>query len=427
MRRLLAPLALVPWTGCADTTFSSEQGQLRFETHGLVAGGYRDVSPDLPVLVGTEVCATVCLEIGGRPCDEASIASAAACFAVSAEGPGAIDAGCLTLDGPGEVRWAFTPTGCDDGGPFTVDGVTFRAVDPGDVTGQLVFPNEERVLQGLAEGASADGSFLFTTADAEGLPDHLVPEAGAPVRIVADGTAQLHVGLALADGTPVMWPDTDAQVDVSGAGVVTQSATGAVVTPGSAGGEVSLRTPVATFAAGTWERVSPRRAVQLEVVAVLIHGADGRDAPLGARAIVRDADGAPLFGAPVAWGVEGDALAVNLGDAGASDRAYASFDGVACRRPSEQAGDFEATVAARYRGLDDAVTLAWSVGPFEGTAEALAAADAAWTLPEACVGPLPPATACGCRAADPASGLAAVGIAGLLALRGRGRRRSASR
>lgn len=411
MRSPIWLLLLSP--GCIQTSFPSEEGQLRFETRDLTAGGLRDITPSSPVLVGTAVCADVCvLDVATGECR--TDVPPSACFAPSVAGPGHLDGdGCLVIDDAGDVTWAFDANPCE-AGAFVDDRVTLRGIAPADVQGGWELAMDDFVLDAVAAGASGDGEvFLIPEAD----PATLRAPAGEPLRI-AEGPAWVDVVLRDGEGNAVI-RGVGGTIEADGATVSSaEDGTGAAITPtGRGGGQLRLRTDQGVFPLGTWESAAPVHDLQLVAAG---YTSEGEAGVLGARAVLRDAGGAQVFGGQVAWGVDGP-LAVSVGD----DRGLAVFDQESCIRPSLREGDFQATVQARYGKLEDAVTVTWTLPPLEASAEELAAADADWVAPETCLSPLP-ARGCGCQTGAGGGGLAAA-LAAAAVVRGRGRRRSASR
>jgi MYXO-CTERM domain-containing protein len=420
MRQIFPILILLAATGCANTTFVSDEGQLRFETSGVTAGEITDVDPRAgAVLEGTLFCATVCRE-GNGDCATDTIAFADECFTDTLEGPASFEGTCVRFDAAGDVRWAWEPEACSQSTDHVADGVDFQVVAAADVTARRAFPMDEYVLDAIAASPFEDGS-AWSTGDGE-VPDDLLPADDEPVLWMVDGAADASVAIETPDGRPVIWtvadgaitlvadegPDPDVAPNGSASILVEPSAPG--------GGEILFSVGAEEWSLGRWEAVPERDADSLEIV--VVYGEDAtQKQPLGARAVIRDEDGRPIFGANVDWGVDGGPMAVGVSDEGAGDRSYANLDGAACIRPSEREGTHSAVLQARLGGLSDEVEVTWELAALGYTDEQLAEADATWTPPESCLEPLGPA--CGCATGAPSGALAAL----LAAAVGLGRRR----
>lgn len=400
--RLVPPSLLL--AACGTPHFTSEGGQLSIEAPGLLdleTGG-----ADNPVLAGTTFVPKIGLP-GGAP----EGADIGACFTDSFEGPIAGDRSGLAFLEAGTAVWTFTAVPCaaEDLGFAPVDDrLVVEVVGADDVEGALVATLEEAAEDFVADG-TGHGTF----------PEGWVPAPGEPWRLVAGGTVAVYPRLATVDGgLPVAWQGQGAVVApevLEGPVDVVRFENGTAYVQAAAGAEAGLVLAVGgtEVDAGTVVGVDVSEAASMEVAVLYAVGEEG-DAPFAARAVVRDAEGNPLFGAPVAWSVDG-ALAVAPGGEGLPD--YVSFSD-ACLPPSENYGPRTATLRATLGDLAAELDLAWTPRTEPGD-------DAGWELDPACVvaqvDPLPEddATACACGTAT----LPGATLPGLLAALALARRR----
>lgn len=229
------------------------------------------------------------------------------CFDLSA-GPGAtIDDACMTLDAAGDSSIVMTAKACeltDDNGPELRDDrmpIVAHAIE------DLVLTYEDPILRTIHLELDPGPAAEFSPA----------PErpAGEPLRVVADGSYTVFPQPALAvdpartvaftGGTAralteftldgfVANPDGTAIIDLA----LDQNA------------RIALDLPAGTLTGDEIRGVDPALAVSMELVVGYqkCHDcASGYGAPSHAIAIVRDADGGRLFGAPVEFSIDGKA------------------------------------------------------------------------------------------------------------------------
>lgn len=391
MTRALPAFGLLV-TGCTATTFPSEDGQLTFQHRGVTSDEFVDVGPG-PILEGTVLCATVCRSAStdALGCTDNGIIETAACFDPAAEGSGSLDAdGCFVADAPGEAAWRFDPVACTtaDGFVPVEDRVTFAVVAPDDVVVSLDFPYDRIVSETIAAGPGlANGATAWTTEADGNVPANTLPEPGEPMRVIADEPVPIYVKMRDRTGAPVVRAYGDVSIVATrGEPPVVTTDDGQVIlsAPVGSAGDITLTVGDRAFPAGAYEAVGAEEATSLELVAVISSDTDDQGAfPVGARAIVRDADGRPLFGAPVTWDVARGRMVVVAGPDAFIDASYADLMEGRCY-PDD--GRHRATLRATLGALSDSVKLEWRDVKPEGE-------DRDWAVSDDCIGP----GACGCN------------------------------
>lgn len=400
--RTTALLALL--AGCTPT-LNTEHAQVDVEVPGIVqlhSSNVANVWLEGTWALSTLVCATeTCPEGDWRPED---------CFLQEVTGPGTLATdGTFTVDGPGEVRWTLTARACpanDLGWAPTDDALSVTGVAATDVTRAYLTGPLEEALDELVAGGMASAE----------VPAGWLPEEGEPWRILEGATVTAAARLGTAEGG-VAWQGSDARLSIGSAapaeGLVTGDGSVVLAAP-DAPADVVLELAGGTFPLGGIERASAEDAVALEVVPVYLLGDAGSSLPYGARAVVWDAAGAPLFGAPVTWTVDGD-----LATGGTGFTTGTEYVAIAdCLAPSDGVGPRTATLTATWNGLSASAPLSWTQrdAPEE---------DGDWTIPSACV-PEEAApvvtegeekTGCGCATGGGLGGLLPIALATLAARR----------
>ena len=175
----------------------------------------------------------------------------------------------------------------------------------------------------------------------------------------------------------------------------------------NASADISLRVGEQTWPAGSVLGVAEDELASLDIAAAFVpeeHEASDVRSPWAARAILRDGEGHPVFGAPVTWGVRHGELAVEPGPGENTllpgpDYAWVTDT---CTKPSRMVGERHATLTADYGALSDALDLTWTL------TEDMVGEDEGWE-------PNPHCTGCGCTSRGPQrSGALLLGLAGLL-------------
>lgn len=379
--------------GCGPA-FVSDQGQLEFRGDVVDWG---DGTVPNPVLVGTTVCPAITCH--GEDCpQEPGIVD---CFDQAATGAISLDANqCLSFDAPGAGEWTFTPKDCPIVGYAPVaDSVAFTAIDPADVHGTVVQIEQLALDVGAIPGPDA------------AFPADWVNPAGSAYRVVEGGQFVLTPRLLDGDDGAVGWRVDQADVHLSGTRATAALDTDGHITVTARDGAAATAflvvdghdIPVAEVTGA-----GARAPASLQIVAVYYPDPDtALTAPLGARAMVRDANGNVLYGTPVQWTLtDGRALIKDGIDAGLPGPDYLSIED-AC--DVGRTGDGHAQLTATYRGLTDTIDLTWTQP---------APTDPA---PAECAGPqvIGGSGGCGCTTAGPPSGGLGIALIGLALARRR--------
>jgi uncharacterized protein (TIGR03382 family) len=367
--RARAGILAVVLAGC-DPEIASERGDWKLVFPGLSARGGVDWPAPHLLLAGSRVCPELACNIcpEGHVCDDAVI---------SASGPLTRDGDCFRADAPGDVVWTVGPPCVPADQP--PDRATMRIVALDDVAPAVVSPDDQAVL-----------ALAGATVGAPWIPRPEFPlcaHAESQVAFAADleqrGTGD-YVAVETARGAALFTPTAGRPpVVFPGLGFLAFADTRA---------DVAWRLDDRTWPLGPVLGVAPDAVASLELAAAF--APDG--APVRARAIARDRDGAVVHGAPVTWSVDDHALSlapqlpdqdhVGLGD---------------CRPPERRAGPRAATLRARLGDRQATLRLEWT-----GVA---GDPDPAWQPPDDC-----DARGCGCTTDASGSSLILLLALGLL-------------
>lgn len=410
---ILGLCTLVLW-GCPVPDFESEEGQMTFQTPGLNVGGSGGFSNQVGVLEGTPICAQcteahVTLDEGSEvelSCGDGGEYDALACFDQDVEAGHLDGAGCVNGEGPGTATWTFTPTDCpliDLGAELVPDQVEFRFVDLEAVEGEFDQWLEEAATEMFEAG-------LLAQPDGSGFDESLRNPDGDPFRVVADEPFVFRIRLVEGDtGQPVAWTAQEGVVDVAttaGEAVsVIEIGIGSaeLSLPEGSEAEITLTVGGRAWSAGRVIAVAPSAVRELDLVAaVYADGQDGAGTPYAARAVLRDDEGRPVYGAPVSWKVTGGELAMAESSLDLPGADYVELAD-ACIDPADTSPR-SMTLKASYRGHSDRVQLSWDPVDPEETPDS-----EGWAPHESCTG------GCSCRADGPSATPAALaGVLGCL-------------
>jgi len=418
---ILGLSTLVLW-GCPVPDFPTEEGQLTFQTPGLHVGGSGGFANQVGVLEGTPIC-TECTkaqltlaegDVADFSCGDDSEYDALACFDQDVEAGHLDGDGCVNGDGSGAVTWTFTPTDCalaELGVELLPDQVEFRFVDPEVVEGGV-----DQWLEVAATELYEAG--LLAQPDGSGFDESLRNPDGEPFRVVAGEPFVFRVRLIEeTSGEPVAWASQDGSIEVNTTAgdqvSVIEIGTGfaELAIPEGSEAEIGLTVGERTWSAGRVVGVPPSTVDSLVVVgAVYAEGQEGAGTPYAARAVLRDDQGRPVYGAPVTWKVIGGELALSQGFLDLPGADYVEL-GDACIDPADTSPR-SMSLKASYRGMSDRVEFSWDPPEPEEAPNS-----EGWQPHESCSG------GCSCRAAGPsptpAAAAAALGLVGILTVRRR--------
>lgn len=225
------------------------------------------------------------------------------CYAVTLDGAAVEDGACVTLDVPGEIVYDFTPLATcpiDQIVDLIVpDRYRLQVVGPDGLRGRLEWYEENQAEIWLSPGPR--GSF----------PSDWVPPADAPLQLVPDVQVPFSVIVVDASGERAAWDLEQGRVLESRNGGAARELTSI---PDYAGyfpvsisegdrSTLSLALPGVELPVAEVVATPADAAASLEVVVGYWPQEDPAQwtNPVGARAIVRDADGRAILGAPVRW------------------------------------------------------------------------------------------------------------------------------
>ncbi|MFH1466403.1 MAG: hypothetical protein ABIO70_18615 [Pseudomonadota bacterium] len=373
-------------SGC-QARFHSEQGQWGFEDPELAAEANTGFGDDMPLLAQTEVCPTPYWEL-----DEVAgwtdVELFATCVSQGIQGDAAFtqDGACLQVGDAGEVVWTLDPLTCD--APFAAgqepvaDRVVLTVVDPSAVSAHLDPWADDYALANL-DLVPQD----VLTADA-------LPPEGEPWLLLEGTEVWLYAQLLDEAGQPVGWRGSEGGFAVDG----TAERLDDEGLPGgwiglrlAAGDEASLTLQIRdqAWTLGSVMGVAVEDIASLDVVVAFAPTEAGGQvhSPWAARALLRDAGGWPILGAPVQWSVLSGRLAVEPGPGDDTRLPGPDYAWVtdACQRPSRTVGARHAVLEASYAGFTDHVELDWTM------TEEMVGDDEGWEPDAHCTGP-----GCGC-------------------------------
>ncbi|MEQ1505178.1 MAG: hypothetical protein ABMB14_23295 [Myxococcota bacterium] len=342
------------WLVGCGTSVVTEHGELTV-TSGLSVSA-DDRGEPASILLGTGICAT--LTCAADDCPKRPVAD---CFVVAIDGaaPRPVVAGsdlCVGFTTPGEAELTFAPRDCPatnlEGYAPDEDRLRFPVVLPGEVAASAV-DLPARAAELLDPGPA--GAFPSDWSNRGDLYQLAGPYTFSPaLSLVHDGDPvgfdwSERRGVVMAGVGPITATVADLGIEVA-------------VDPGG-GGTIGLEVGGTTWPMVEVLGVDPSAAASLEVVAGYLDvEGDGFVAPVAARAIVRDANGDLLWGAPVSWSLDAGALAV--GDP------YAPMPGAdhvtlldVCLDPPSAPEARQARLRANLGPLQASVDLAWTAAP----------------------------------------------------------------
>lgn len=439
-RKELIGAVLVVVAGCdrhlgCEPVLRTTGAQLELLAPDTIVGACDSIRDVGPVLVGTRVCPTLRCSTDVPGCDlgddeRLDSALVTECFVPAVQGPATLDADCLVVEDAGDIVWTFEAQACaanDQGYAPTSDGLTLPGVTVDRVTARLESPGDAFALRALDPGPVA--SF---PEDARIVP-------GGVVQVLADTEVPLAIVLDHPDhDKPVAWNPSawtvelltdagdpiDARLSFAGLLVVN--------IPDDVEAEVTVVQGDVRLPAGRVRGVADDELASLEVAAGYAPGDDdGRHGPpIGARAIFRTDDRAPVFGVPVAWEVTEGAFPAWRGeeeDWGPDYVALMDEDGLGCHKPPKRdPRTFHGTVVATHGDLEAEVEFEWTETPEDASLGEklgnLVLGDKHENS-ELCEGPGFPAEGCGC-ATTTAPGWAVAAPLLVIVFRPRRRRRT---
>jgi MYXO-CTERM domain-containing protein len=246
--------------------------------------------------------------------------------------------------------------------------------------------------------------------DTGAFPDDAQLHRGEVVHVLADHPVDLAVVLTHpAHDAPVAWNPAAALLDIRTSGgenapyVWRPEGVLSLTLPANREVTVTVSWQGVSIPAGRVRAVEAESLTELEVVVgYLPPERDGGShrVPIGARAILRLADGTPVYGAPVQWSVARGSFALWRDEDEAWGPDYVALmdeHGQGCHAPATETRTYEGTVVAEFGDLMGTVRIAWEEpggglsGLFEGREYEPSAL---------CVGPGFESSGCGCHSGE---------------------------
>ncbi|HET6585201.1 MAG TPA: hypothetical protein VFG69_17205, partial [Nannocystaceae bacterium] len=298
--------------GCTPV-LTGEESQLQFHDVVLVADACDRVHGVRALVTGSRFCPTIGChpDVPGCGEDDDALTSdeVRACYDDTIAGPvEATDDGCIVAMAPGELDWSFTPVDCPaaaNGYVPAADRLRLPIVAVDEVTAWLEAPGDAFAMRELV------------TATGDPFPDDAQLGPGREALVLADVRVPFAVVLGHPDQPdPVAW-NPDAWTIVADGVDVEWKAHGVVELALSAGAAVELAIHRAdddvTIPVGRVRGIAADAIATLDLVVGFARDDEsraGHSAPIGARAIARTSDGAPVWGVPIEWQVTRGALPV---------------------------------------------------------------------------------------------------------------------
>lgn len=295
------------------------------------------------------------------------------CYAITRNGEPFEDGSCATFDELGEVLFEYTPL---DTCPFD------------DVVEQLV-PDRYRLQVNAADGLRGRlewwqerlAEIWLHPGPRGSFPNDWIPTIDEPLRLVPDVEVQFPIVLVDAAAEHVAWDFEQGQLLESRGGATPRqlppsaddSAYALSIGPGERS-SLALALPGIELPVAEVIATPVDDAVSLEIVVAYDQGSEqGPDEwgePVAARALVRDAEGRVILGAPVEWTLVEGHLAVvpGTGDIVVGPPEYLNI-GDDCEPPPSAPELRRATLRAELGTLVHEVELEWTVLPDEEPSE----------------------------------------------------------
>ncbi len=426
----LAVIGCHEHVGCTPV-LGGEAGQLEFFDVRLIADACDRIHAPRALVTGSRFCATIGCnsDVPGCGDDDDALTSAEvrACYEDAVAGPvERDDEGCLVAMAPGELDWTFTPVEC----PASARGYTPGAdrlrlpiVAADEVTASLVAPGDAFAVRELVDAHGGEFPDDAQVGDGE-------------VLVLADTSVPFAVVLAHADhADPLAWNPDQWRIVAEGADVEpTWNDLGvvAVALPAGVSVDLTLVRDDIEVPVGTIRAIAESEIATLDVVVGFVpddEQTDGHGPPIGARAIARTAEGAPVWGVPVEWEVTDGALPLWRDDALPWSTDYVALmdrDAQACHAPPEHATTYEATIVATWGEFEVETPMRWREDAVdESFAEELGElfTGEKHRNADTCEGPGFPDEGCSCSSAAGGAGAPAYGLAAVVILGLRRRRR----
>lgn len=419
--------------GCTPV-LGGEAGQLEFFDARLIADACDQIHSVRALVTGSRFCPTIgcSSDVPGCGEDEDALTSAevVACYEDEVAGPVERDfEGCLVATAPGELDWTFTPIDCP---------AAARGYQPGADRLRLPIVAAEEASASLV--APGDAFAVRELVDEHGgeFPEDAQVPAGGEALVLADVAVPFAVVLAHPDhADPLAWNPDQWRIVAEGADVDPEWDAAGVVElalPAGAAVDLTLVRDELELPVGTIRAVAEADIASLEVVVGFVpddEQLDGHGPPIGARAIARTSDGAPVWGVPIEWEVTEGALPVWRDETLPWSTDYIALmdrDAQACHAPPEHATTYEATIVATWGEFEVETPMRWREDAVDESAgeaikEFFTGED--HRNADACEGPGFPGEGCSCSSTRPGAGAAAYGLAFVVILGLRRRRRRA--
>ena len=287
---------------------------------------------------------------------------------------------CLEMDETMDIAWEFEPIiNCEASNQGFVPEKDRLVLD-------VVPPNG--ISAWFRPAADLHARDNWVAGPGESFPLDAIRDKGEPVRIIEERPVRLPITLERAPGEFVAWqvdkhpqfgggrfaavgfealegPEPEVELTSDGSVIITAAA--------GARAKLWLETEVADFELGIVEGVARNDIESIElVVGYAPPDEDVPVSPAGARAILRDGGGEPVYGGLIEWEVLEGRLGINrtpLGidgqpDLDAPDCEYVALAGDCYDNPLRD-NDVKAVLAARWGDLEDIEEMEWIIVPGE--------------------------------------------------------------
>ncbi len=358
MRATLGAASLVA-SGCDPLVSDEEQLEFHnpFRGRGEVLSGFE--SGDA-VVAGSRFCPQITrmlsVDVEQSDFDD--------CFALSAEGPALIDADdCIQFeDASGLAVLRMSSQTCPFGlavEPLADDSLRFAVTEP--ASAQLDYFRLDR--------AFADGAPVQVDAE-------LPPPSAGPFRLV--GASAMALEFSDAAGAGLYWTDDAVELERDGQPLELQGDNVQLDPPAADPFSITARVGASQggFTLGPFEAATASEAATLELFPIITQSGDSL-VPEAVRAVVRDAEGRVLYGAPVEWELTRGELALTpdpLSDPPPPPSAPLIGDLIAAADaceppPTGRARERSATISAAIGQASASIELVWERAPVEADDE----------------------------------------------------------
>ncbi len=355
------PLLVLLLLAAACHTAQTEQRTLDLAVEPIFHSNADPLGSGDQILQGSRIC----FEIDAVLADGSwvTLDTPSACYDTTLVGPIEGEGLCATLEQTGWVGADYTPR---DQCPYesvrsfvVPDRIRLEVVPPIDLRAKIEWPLESVAQRGLHPGPR--GAF----------PSDWITPPGEPLRLVPDREVGFAIVVTDSEGRPIAWDPSQGELLAMSSGGATRSVgvdpdVGSWPIASEVGSVTRFALARPMVAQPVIEVVAAEAPASIEIVAAYETSREFSDPawgnPIGARAVVRDAHGNVVVGAPVEWDLVEGQLALTHEWGPLSPPEYVDLHDGCVPKPTE-AEPRRAVLRARLDELEDTLELEWTARP----------------------------------------------------------------